>query len=162
MEFTNLARQNGRPERWKEEYSLTLDRQFGYLVNGFSATMPASQMTRLALEPGVASVRLKQTYTTNHPTSPEPAIPASAAENLGLDGTSMVISIIDTGLNLQHLDLRLDDCGKAKIKTINLEPLDNVTCKVPTGYDYVTEGFGVASGEGEFPWRTCRRYRGRE
>ncbi|MDO5644725.1 MAG: S8 family serine peptidase [Dermabacter sp.] len=139
-----LAAQGQLLSTWSTKYDLTVDRQFGYLVNGFSAEMPADEMANLALEPEVASVKRERLYEqTEHAARDLQGVPA-ALEGYDVDGTGTVISIIDSGVDSKHPDLRLDNCADAKIQSINTaETAGDFTCKVPTGYNYADENFEV-------------------
>nr|WP_306814302.1 S8 family serine peptidase [Actinomyces bowdenii] len=142
QESTNLTAQNDLLASWAQEHGLSVDGQFGYLVNGFSATMPVSSIAELALEPEVASVRRERVYyATEHTARDHEGVPAAFKDH-GVDGTGTVISIIDSGVDPSHPDLRLDDCGAAKISAINPEG-GLFTCKVPNGYNYADENFEI-------------------
>lgn len=142
QETTNLATQGDLIASWSQKHGLSVDSQFGYLINGFSAEVPASSIAALAAEPEVASVRRERVYyATEHTAREHHGVPA-AFKDYGVDGTGTVISIIDSGIDPSHPDLRLDDCGAAKIQTISPEG-GLFTCKVPTGYNYADENFDV-------------------
>ena len=53
-EKSRLSNQAKLLESWKAKYDLKVDRQFGYLVNGFSAEMPEGKIQNLATEKQVA------------------------------------------------------------------------------------------------------------
>lgn len=138
-----LQEQQRLSEDWGDRFGLELDRQFGYLVNGFSATIPAENLHALALEPEVASVRRERVYErTEHTARDLHGVPAAFGD-YGLDGTGMVISVIDSGIDPAHPAMRLDDCGAAAIQEINDAPEGGFTCKVPTGYNYADESFVI-------------------
>lgn len=138
-----LQKQQGLADAWAGKYGLELDRQFGYLVNGFSATIPADKLHTLALEPEVASVRRERVYErTEHTARDLHGVPA-AFDQHGLDGTGMVISVVDSGIDPAHPAMRLDDCDAAAIQQINDAPEAGFTCKVPNGYNYADESFVI-------------------
>lgn len=140
-EKANLRAQEKLVARWKTRFDLRPGRSFGYLVNGMSASVPLSRLTQLALEPEVASVRRERVYErTEHTARTLEGAPAAFAA-AGLDGTGTVVSVIDSGMDISHRDLRLDDCGAAKITRVQREGA--FTCKVPAGYDYADEDYDV-------------------
>ncbi|MFQ6483831.1 S8 family serine peptidase [Brachybacterium epidermidis] len=137
-----LQEQQRLSDDWADRFGLELDRQFGYLVNGFSATIPADRLHALALEPEVASVRRERVYErTEHTARELHGVPAAFNEH-GLDGTGMVISVVDSGIDPAHPAMRLDDCSAAAIQEINTSAAEaGFTCKVPNGYNYADENF---------------------
>lgn len=140
-EKTAIRTQSDLAATWKKDYGLTIDRQFGYLINGFSGEMPANKMAALALDPNVESVRKERVYyRLEHSARELEGVPAAFAKH-GVDGTGTVIAVIDSGVNPAHPDMRLDDCDSAKITTINTQ--GPFTCKVPNGYNYADESFEV-------------------
>ena len=138
-ESSRLHTQQALVDDWSSRFGVEADRQFGYLLNGFSATMPREHMSALSLEPQVASVRYEQVYErTEHTARDLHGVPGAFTDH-DLDGTGMVISIIDSGLDPEHPDMRLDDCGAAAIQDISEAPEAGFTCKIPSGYNYADE-----------------------
>src|SRR5699024_9204456 len=87
---SRLRDQQALIDTWSQEHGLELDRQFGYLVNGFSASVPGDQLAALSLEPEVRSVRRERVYErTEHTARDLEGVPA-AFETHGVDGTGMV------------------------------------------------------------------------
>ena len=142
-EKANLKAQGALIEKWREQYGLELDRQFGFLFNGISATIPVSQIGALSLDAEVESVRRERVYEKLEHTARELHGAPSAFGKYGVDGTGTVISVIDSGVDPSHRDMRLDDCGAAKIQKINPAKDAGFTCKVPNGYNYADENFIV-------------------
>ncbi len=50
----------------------------------------------------------------------------------------MVIAVIDSGLDIKHKDMRLDEGVVPKIKEITPSTTGTYTLKVPHGYNYVS------------------------
>jgi len=141
-ETSNLSTQDSLIQQWGPKYGLEIDRQFGYLINGFSATVPADQIFALSQEPQVESVKRERVYyPTEHTARDISGVPA-AYENFGVDGTGLVISIIDSGIDVNHQDMRLDDptCENVKIQP---DTANGFTCKVPNGFNYADENLTV-------------------
>lgn len=78
-EAQSLATQDDLVAQWSEKYGLQLERQFGYLVNGFAATMPADKMAALEAEGAVASVKRERVYQTTNVAATERAADISRA-----------------------------------------------------------------------------------
>lgn len=143
-ESSRLHTQQALIDDWSERFGLEVDHQFGYLLNGFSATMASESMRALSLEPEVASVRREQLYErTEHTARDLHGVP-DALSGYDLDGTGMVISIIDSGLDPTHPDMRLDDCDAAAIQDVDESAAEaGFTCKVPGGYNYADENYVI-------------------
>ena len=136
-----LQRQTQKLVDWEKQYGFKVDRQFGYLFNGVSGSMPENKMVDLASDPLVASVKKERVYyQSEHNAAKEHQSPL-ALENYGVDGTGTVIAVIDSGVDPAHPDLRLDSCEDAKIRDIN--PAGLFTCKVPNGYNYADKSFEI-------------------
>lgn len=142
-ESSRLNSQQALVDDWSSRFGIEADRQFGYLLNGFSATMPREHMSALSLEPEVASLRYEQVYErTEHTARDLHGVPGAFADH-DLDGTGMVISVIDSGLDPEHPDMRLDDCGAAAIQDVSEAPEAGFTCKIPSGYNYADENYVI-------------------
>ncbi|HEM4182678.1 TPA: S8 family serine peptidase [Streptococcus suis] len=61
-----------------------------------------------------------------------------ASSKYQTDGRGMVIAVIDSGLDIKHKDMRLDDGVIPKIKEITPSTTGTYTLKVPHGYNYVS------------------------
>ncbi|MDY5584905.1 MAG: S8 family serine peptidase [Arcanobacterium sp.] len=127
----NLAAVQNLSKTLSSKYGLDVEREFGYLVNGFSAYVQPEDITRLRLEPGIASVQKVRMYYPTMDSAGELTQATQASEKYGLDGSGLVISIIDTGIDIHHQDMQLDP-GVAK----KLTPSAGFTEKVPFGYNY--------------------------
>lgn len=142
-EKDRLRTQQQLLEDWSSTYGLQVDRQFGYLVNGFSATVPGDRLADLSLEPEVLSVRRERIYErTEHTARDTHGVPTAFGQH-DVDGTGMVVSIIDSGLDPSHPAMRLDDCGAAAIQRINPAADAGFTCKIPDGYNYADESYEI-------------------
>lgn len=61
-----------------------------------------------------------------------------ASSKYKTDGRGMVIAVIDSGLDIKHKDMRLDEGVVPKIKEITPSTTGTYTLKVPHGYNYVS------------------------
>lgn len=118
-------------------------RSFGYLLNGFSIDVKYKDVETIRNLPGVADVTAATVY---HPTSVEANQLANIPqvwEEYQLKGEGMVVSIIDTGIDPSHKDLRLSDTTKEKItleeSQTSITEMGHgkaFTRKIPYGYNY--------------------------
>lgn len=143
-ENSNKSTQNQLIKDWAGKYSMSVRRQFGYLMNAFEATLPESKIDDLRDEPEVASVEKERLY---YPLNDLKSIheiqgvtQAFKSSHKSLDGRGMVISIIDSGIDINHKDMRIDNDAKASEK---LKPIAGFNEKVPAGFNYADENYDV-------------------
>ena len=132
--------------------SFDLKYDFTALTNGFSCDVAYGDLDKIAAIDGVEAV-----YIANHYGIPETERGAEkmavsnalftgvdyAASNLGVDGTGMVIAVLDTGLNTTHEAFADADgvCAASGVLTAAdvskaSMPGKYVSAKVPFAYDY--------------------------
>lgn len=124
--------------RWKDKDGFQVNRKFGMLVRGFSATLPQSQIMHLAADPDVASVKPLKVFHQSMQTAGSLTNSVQAREDLGVDGRGLVVSIIDSGIDIKHQDMRLDDGVKGR-----LAPEKGFTEKVPYGWNFADQNADV-------------------
>lgn len=133
-----------------EHLAVEYHQNFVNVVNGFSATTTFGSAKRIENFDGVLRVYLVNEYNRPEPIEPDMNSSKdiiSAGETwriAGYNGEGTVVSIIDTGIDPSHKDMKLTDPSKAKytrsqieeiIATKNL-PGKFYTDKVPYGYNY--------------------------
>lgn len=143
-ENSNKSTQNQLIKDWAGKYNMSVRRQFGYLMNAFEATLPESKIDDLRDEPEVASVEKERLY---YPLNDLKSIheiqgvtQAFKSSHKNLDGRGMVISIIDSGIDINHKDMRIDADAKNSEK---LKPIAGFNEKVPAGFNYADENYDV-------------------
>ncbi|MGX7244817.1 S8 family serine peptidase [Enterococcus quebecensis] len=119
------------------------DRAFGYLINGFSIDAKYKDVETIKSISGVESVSAAKVY---YPTSIDANQLANVQQvwkNHQLKGEGMVVSIIDSGIDPTHKDLRLSESTKEKISLqLGEQGVKNIgygqafTRKVPYGHNY--------------------------
>lgn len=125
---------------------MTVRRQFGYLMNGFEATLPIDKMSSLQAEPEVASVAKERLYYPLENYARGLQGVNEEFKRRGLDGTGMLVSIIDTGIDPTHQDMKLDNSAKSHLK---VQPRKGFTDKVPNGYNYADENYTITDSGAE-------------
>lgn len=115
---------------------ITIKQQFDYLVSGFSFDVKRKYIPAISNLSLVKSIREARKF---HPTMVDAVSMTQATQvwnNLEYKGEGMVVSVIDTGIDVDHKDMRLDHPEKAKIKDIKTSSETNFNLKVPYGYNY--------------------------
>lgn len=118
-------------------------RNFGYLVNGFSINVKRKQISQIQALKGVKAVTESRVYYPDMKFAKELTQAYSAWNELGYKGEGMVISIIDTGIDYTHKDLKISNTTEPKLtksyidnKAAELKHGKFFTEKVPYGYNY--------------------------
>lgn len=120
---------------------------FTNVINGFSATTTLENAEKMEDITGVKSVTIVNEYERPTPqmNSSNEITEAVKTWANGYEGEGMVISIIDTGIDSSHKDMRLDDKSKAELEKSEVDAIIKnknlpgvfFTDKVPYGYNYM-------------------------
>lgn len=113
-----------------------LRQTYGYLVNGFSANVKRADIDTIMDMPGVKSVTEVKRYYPAMAASKQLTQALSVWKDYGYKGEGMVVSIIDTGIDVNHKDMRLSDATEVKIKDIKSSKETKFTKKVPYGRNF--------------------------
>lgn len=133
----------GKPdyENLKEEISkfgdnIEFKRDFSYLISGFSLDIPQKYVSKVSALKGVKSVSYARTFKPMMADAVKITEATKIWEERDYKGEGMVISIIDSGIDVNHKDMRLSNPSKAKIQNIKDSSDTKFTMKVPYGYNY--------------------------
>lgn len=131
-------------------------RHYKAVINGFSLRMTYEEAKRVATLDNVERVSLSLNYkiTPSMHYSRE-IVKSQLANNKGYDGKGRVVAILDTGIDLLHPDLRLDE-GAEKWVTYTEDKMNDTiktnrlmgkfgNLKVPYIYNYADKNFEMAS-----------------
>ena len=131
-------------------------RHYKAVINGFSLRMTYEEAKRVATLDNVERVSLSLNYkiTPSMHYSRE-IVKSQLANNKGYDGKGRVVAILDTGIDLLHPDLRLDE-GAEKWVTYTEDKMNDTiktnrlmgkfgNLKVPYIYNYADKNFVMAS-----------------
>lgn len=125
-------------------------RSFGYLVNGFSITTKRKNIDSLNQINGVKCVTEVRSYTTDMQYAKQITGATNVWNDPGYKGEGMVVSIIDTGIDYTHKDLKNIDTSSTKLKQAEVD--SNISTlgygqyfsdKVPFGYNYADDNTNV-------------------
>ncbi|MBT8927571.1 S8 family serine peptidase [Lactobacillus delbrueckii subsp. bulgaricus] len=118
-------------------------RQFGYLVNAFSIDMDLDDIDKVKDLPQVKNVTPVKVYHPTDESANQMAQVQDVWQEQKLKGEGMVISIIDTGIDSSHQDLKLDSGVSTALSKSEVESDKSklghgkyYTEKVPYGYNY--------------------------
>lgn len=132
--------QNKLLPQWCKKYKMKVRRQLGYLVNAFEVTMPQNMVLELRKEPEIESAHKARKFRTMENNARVLQGVGEAFKKYKLDGTGMLVSIIDTGIDMNQPDMKLDESAKAHIK---MKPKPGFTDKVPDGYNFADQNDNV-------------------
>ncbi len=132
-------------------------RQFGYLVNAFSIDMDLDDIDKVKDLPQVKNVTPVKVYHPTDESADQMAQVQDVWQEQKLKGEGMVISIIDTGIDSSHQDLKLDSGVSTALTKSEVESDKSklghgkyYTEKVPYGYNYADKNDQIVdNGSGE-------------
>ena len=138
-----IANQASIKEKVKAITNQAIGKSYGYVVNGFATKAKVKDIQKLRNIPGVKSVTLAKVYYANDSSADDMANVSTVWNNYKYKGEGTVVSIIDTGIDPNHKDLRLSDDSKAKLTKDKVNAFTKetgygryFTDKVPYGHNY--------------------------
>lgn len=107
------------------------------VVNGFSMTVKRSEINKIKAIPEVKSVTEAKMYYPDMTSAKSLTQAYDTWKDYGYKGKGMVVSIIDSGIDWTHKDMKITDPSQEKIKTKTPEgPGKYYSDKVPYGYNF--------------------------
>ena len=138
-----IAQQGSVKAKVKAITHQAIGKSYGYVVNGFATKAKVKDIQKLRAIPGVKSVTLAKVYYANDSSADNMANVSAVWNNYKYKGEGTVVSIIDTGIDPNHKDLRLSDESKAKLTRAKVNAFTKeagygryFTEKVPYGHNY--------------------------
>lgn len=125
-------------------------RNFGYLVNGFSINTKRKNIDKIRSIDGVKAVSEVRVSYPDMEFAKKITNTASVWNELGYKGEGMLVSIIDTGIDYTHKDLKITDENKGKLDKDEVKKdIDELsygkyfTSKIPYGYNYADDNENI-------------------
>lgn len=151
-ELINEVKEAQKPiqEEVENETGEEVRHTYGNLINGFSIEVKRKDVEKIEDIDGVKNVSEAIVYYPDMSTAKEFTQATSVWKDYGYKGEGLVVSIIDTGIDYKHKDMKLSDESKAKIseEDINQEIGEYFTAKVPYGYNFADEDEKVIDASG--------------
>ncbi len=121
----------------------TAGESYGYVVNGFSTKVRVVDIPKLKQIAGVKTVTLAKVYYPTDAKANSMANVQAVWSNYKYKGEGTVVSVIDTGIDPTHKDMRLSDDKDVKLTKSDVERFTDTakhgryfTSKVPYGFNY--------------------------
>lgn len=128
------ANQNSIKKKVKSLNGAEIRQTYGYLVNGFSAAVKRKDIEKIKVISGVENVTEAKVYYADMQYAKELTQAYDTWKDLGLKGEGMVVSIIDTGIDVSHKDMVIDQEAENTVKIKNVK--SGFTLKVPYGHNF--------------------------
>ena len=114
---------------------VTFKREFASLVKGFSIECKRSLIAHLNNIEGVVA-KESQVFDKAMASADAMTKAYNVWKNYGYKGQGVVVSIIDSGIDVYHKDMRISDPSKVKIKDIKKSDETKFNIKVPYGKNF--------------------------
>lgn len=151
-ELINEVKEAQKPiqEEVENETGEEVRHTYGNLINGFSIEVKRKDVEKIEDVDGVKKVSEARVYYPDMSTAKEFTQAISVWKDYGYKGEGLVVSIIDTGIDYNHKDMKLSDPSKAKISKddINQEIGEYFTEKVPYGHNFADDDEKVIDTSG--------------
>lgn len=151
-ELINEIKEAQKPiqEEVENETGEEVRHTYGNLINGFSIEVKREDISNIEDIDGVKKVSEARIYYPDMSTAKEFTQATSVWRDYGYKGEGLVVSIIDTGIDYTHKDMKLSDTSRIKIKKddVNQEVGEYFTDKVPYGYNFADDDEKVIDSSG--------------
>ena len=143
-------RQKDIKEEVENQIGEEVRHSYGNLINGFSLDVKRKDVEKIEELDGVKRVSEATVYYPDMTAAKEPIQAIDTWEEYGYKGEGLVVSIIDTGIDYTHKDMKLTDSKKAKIskEDINEEFGKYFTDKIPYGYNFADDNDDIIDKTG--------------
>ncbi|MFD1393584.1 S8 family serine peptidase [Lacticaseibacillus jixianensis] len=129
---------------------------YGYVVNGFATKVKIQDLSKVAQLPGVKSVTLAKVYYKSETSANDMANVSTVWSSYKYKGQGTVVSIIDTGIDPNHKDMRLSKDTKVKLTEDDVTDFTKqagygkyFTDKVPYGHNYADNNETITDDDPE-------------
>ncbi|CAM3660793.1 S8 family serine peptidase [Hathewaya histolytica] len=135
----------------KKDTNGEVQHKFGKLIKGFSIEVKKSDLEKIKRIPGVKEVKRVRMYKPTMNTARELGEAVKVWKNLNYKGEGMVVSVVDTGIDYTHKDMKLTDANTGRIKKEHINGKHKgkyFTDKVPYGYNFADQNTDVIDKSG--------------
>ncbi|MDV4151074.1 S8 family serine peptidase [Clostridium sp. AL.422] len=151
-ELINEVKEAQKPiqEEVESETGEEIRHTYGNLINGFSIEVKRKDVDKIEEIDGVKKVSQARVYYPDMSQAKEFLQATSVWKDYGYKGEGLVVSIIDTGIDYTHKDMKITDLSKVKIKEkdVNQDVGKYFTDKVPYGYNFADKDDKVIDSSG--------------
>ncbi|MDY2631209.1 MAG: S8 family serine peptidase [Clostridium sp.] len=152
VELINKVKEAQKPikDEVEDQIGEEVRHTYGNLINGFSIDVKRKDVEKIEDIDGVKKVSEAKVYYPDMSKAKEFIQSASVWQDYGYKGEGLVVSIIDTGIDYTHKDMKLTNNSKVKISKddVNQEFGKYYTEKVPYGYNFADDDDKVIDTSG--------------
>ncbi|RXI45704.1 hypothetical protein DP130_11670 [Clostridium tetani] len=118
---------------------------FQNVINGLSVDINSNKIENLKRIPKVKNVSVVRKYQVLLNTSKDIVNVKSVINRFNIKGEGTVVSVIDSGIDHTHKDMKIKDLSKIKIKKEDIKegPGKWFSNKIPYGYNFADDNFEI-------------------
>ncbi|MBB6713535.1 S8 family serine peptidase [Clostridium gasigenes] len=138
-------------EQVEEKTGEEVRHTYGNLINGFSMSVKRKDIEKIKSVDGIVDIKEANVYYPDMTSAKELTQAVDVWKDYGYKGEGLVISVVDTGIDYRHKDMRLTDSTKMKLNKDNISKGKGqyYTEKVPYGYNFADENNEVVDIGGD-------------
>jgi len=127
---------------------IKIKKNYSILLNGFSAEVQRKDVEKIKELQGVKHVTIVKKYYPDMANAKTLTESEKVWAELGYKGEGMVVSIIDTGIDWTHKDMKVSNKDKIRLKSSDIENIQGAkgkwySEKVPYGYNFADDNTEV-------------------
>lgn len=134
--------------------SLEIRNRYFYLMNGFSAEVRPEELESLNDIPGVREIRVADIFQPKMSSSVDLIKANNVWNELDIRGEGTVVSVIDSGIDPEHGDMKLSKPTEARLSKSDISVLPYgkwFSSKIPFGYNYADKDTQIRDTNSSVP-----------